>query len=255
MERRWSVWGLLLGLVVWGGWSQRQAQRLGRELEALRSAVSVPAPEASEEPAAPAIDPGIDRVAAELSALRGEVVALRNRLEERLHPEERRPVPVGGGAGAERGEVGAVGKSVPGYIRSGWVDRSGIPDAVLEGFRRQLGEVVIEGAHMKQSGGRLFYSMESKTAEGRHMELSLDQTGQVVRSRVEMDLAALPEALQGTVQQSLGDIPAPRVALVFEDGKTVYRVQAKAPDHAVEMVLSPEGQVLRSETMFRQKKP
>jgi hypothetical protein len=42
---------------------------------------------------------------------------------------------------------------------------------------------------------------------------------------------------------------------VFEDGKTVYRVQAKAPDHAVEMVLSPEGQVLRSETMFRQKKP
>jgi uncharacterized membrane protein YkoI len=194
-----------------------------------------------------------DRLAQEIAGLRAEMASLRRWVQEQSPAAEP-------GASPGRGQASSTAARekipiLPTHVRSGWVEASGIPPAVMDGFRRQLGDIPIEGAHVKQSEGRFYFSLESKTAEGRHMELSLDQTGQVVRSRVEMDLAALPEALQGTVQQSLGDIPAPRVALVFEDGKTVYRVQAKAPDHAVEMVLSPEGQVLRSETMFRQKKP
>lgn len=255
MDRRWIGRGLLAGLAVWGGWNQRQAQRLGHELEVLRSADAVLVDQGSMAHGAPVSDPGAERVAAELSALRGEVVALRKRVEERLRPEERGQASAGVGAGREREEVGLVAKSVPGYVRSGWVDRSGIPNAVLDGFRQQLGDVVIEGAHMKQSGGRLFYSMESKTPEGRGVEVSLDQSGAIVRLRRELELTALSEGIQATVMQAVGEVPIQRVAEVFEDGQIGYRVHAKAPNQSVELVLNREGQVLRSETTVRETKP
>ena len=248
-RQRW-VWGLVLGLVAWGAWNRREVRRLEQALESLQT---VAEPEAVAPVSAPVESGASDRLALEVAGLRSEMASLRRWVQEQFPAVE---------AGASTGRVqpssaGAREKApvLPAHVRNGWVDASGIPQAVLDGFRRQLGDTPIEGAHVKQSEGRFFFSLESKTAEGRHMELSLDQSGQVVRSHVEMDLAALPEALQGTVLQSLGDIPARRVAAVFEDGKTVYRVQAKASDHAVEMVLSPEGQVLRSETRFRDKKP
>ena len=145
--------------------------------------------------------------------------------------------------------------SIPDYIRNGWVDRSGIPEVVLEGFRLQLGDVAIEGAHIKQSDGKVFYSLESKTQEGRAMELALDEKGQVVMRRIDMELGGLTDGMQRTVQQAVGEIPIRRVAEVFEDGRTVYRVVAKAPNQAVELVLDSEGKVIRSETMVRETKP
>ena len=118
-----------------------------------------------------------------------------------------------------------------------------------------MGDVVIEGAHMKQSGGRLFYSMESKTPEGRGVEVSLDQSGAIVRLRRELELTALSEGIQATVMQAVGEVPIQRVAEVFEDGQIGYRVHAKAPNQSVELVLNREGQVLRSETTVRETKP
>ena len=255
MNRRSVAWGLVVVLATWGGWNQRQVLRLGREMEGLRTAAIELTPEEPATPASAGADPGTERIVSELSALRGEVAALRKRVEDRLQSQERGPGGSRGGAGPERREVGADGKSVPGYLRSGFVDRSGLPEAVLEGFRQQLGEVPIEGAHFKQSEGRLYYSMESKTADGQHVELSLDQNGTLVRRHRELEWGALPETLQGTVLQAVGDVPVRRVAEVFEDGQTAYRVQAKAPNQAVELVLNQAGQVIRSETTVREKKP
>lgn len=57
------------------------------------------------------------------------------------------------------------------------------------------------------------------------------------------------------LQQAVGEIPIRRIAEVFEDGRTVYRVQAKAPNQALELVLDSEGKVIRSETRVRETKP
>jgi len=40
-----------------------------------------------------------------------------------------------------------------------------------------------------------------------------------------------------------------------EDGQVAYRVHAKAANQAVELVLNPAGQVIRSETTVRETKP
>jgi uncharacterized membrane protein YkoI len=126
---------------------------------------------------------------------------------------------------------------------------------VLAGIAQQLGDVSIEGAHIKQSDGKVFYSLESKTQDGRGVELALDEKGQVVTRRVDIELGGLSDGMQRTVQQAVGEIPIRRVAEVYEDGRTVYRVVAKAPNQAVELVLDSEGKVIRSETMVRETKP
>jgi len=255
MDRRWLGWGAVAVLGAWGTWNQHRWQRQGVELEALRAMANAPAePDSPPVPPPPSGEAGLDRVAAELSALRGEVATLRRQVEQRW------PAGRGGPEVAVDGDrpgtgTGPAARPVPTYLRSGFMDRSGLPEAVLEGFRQQLGEVPIEGAHFKQSEGRMFYSMESKTPEGRHVELSLDQNGALVRMRREVELGALPETFQGTVLQAVGEAPLRRVAEVFEDGQTAYRVQAKAQDHAVELVLNQAGQVIRSETTVREKKP
>lgn len=255
MNRKWLGWGALAALVAWGGWSQHRLQRQGLELEALRAAASAPVEPVSPTVVAPSVgEAGLDRVATELSALRGEVATLRKQFEERWSSGRGGTI---ADVGSERQgiEAGKSMRSVPTFLRNGFMDRSGLPEAVLEGFRQHLGDVPFEGAHFKQSEGRLFYSLESKTPEGRNVELSLDQNGALVRMRRELELAALPEGMQGTVLQAVGEAPVRRVAEVFEDGQVAYRVQAKAQDHAVELVLNRDGQVIRSETTVREKKP
>ena len=86
-------------------------------------------------------------------------------------------------------------------------------------------------------------------------DLGLGEKGQVVTRRVDMELGGLSDGMQRTVQQAVGEIPIRRVAEVYEDGRTVYRVVAKAPNQAVELVLDSEGKVIRSETMVRETKP
>lgn len=250
MQRHRVAWLGVLGMALWAGWNQMEARRLRSRIRELQSEnaieVAVPAaPSGGETPAASSAE--------ELIAIRAEIASLRRLIEERFRAIE--------GASQAAARVASAqpanpnGPGIPGYIRNGWVDRSGIPAAVLEGFRLQLGDVPVEGAHMKQADGRVFYSMESKTQDGRGMELALDEKGQVVMRRVDMELGGLSDSMQQTVQQAVGEIPIRRVAEVYEDGRTIYRVQAKAPNQAVELVLNPAGQVIRSETTVRETKP
>lgn len=251
MNTHWTAWVGLVAIGFWGYGNWVEVRRLGREVAALK--VQSRELSLAAEAAVPAKPDGAGMSESELMALRGEIASLRRLIEERLK---------GGGVGTVSGVPSETLGSPPGsaarlpaYVRSGWVDRAGIPEAVLAGFRQQLGDVPIEGAHVKQGEGQVFYSMESKTADGRAVELALNQGGEVVRRNVEMELGGLPEGMQQRVLQTVGEVPVRRVSEVFEDGQTVYRVNAKAPNQAVEMVFSPDGRLLRTETMFREKRP
>jgi hypothetical protein len=250
MNAQWAAWAGLVAVGFWGYGNLVEARRLGCEVAELKAQGRSDA----GEPAAPSTSGGGGASSGEdLMAVRGEIASLRRLIEERLQGGAPGVAP-GGPSEAATASAGPAAK-LPAFVRSGWVDRAGIPEAVLVGFRQQLGEVPIEGAHVKQGDGQVFYSLESKTADGRAVELALNQGGEVVRRNVEMELGGLPEGMQQRVLQTVGEVPVRRVSEVFEDGQTVYRVNAKAPNQAVEMVFSPDGRLLRTETMFREKRP
>jgi hypothetical protein len=146
----------------------REQRALRREIAALRETVGAmsAAPTAPGEfpSAVPAADASL---AGERLALRGEVASLRR----------------------ERGLVGAVNRSAMGAAAAAslplpppaWarlVGADGLPPGVLGAFRSQLGGAPFEAAHIKQAEGRFFYSAEAKPADGRPLELVLDDEGE-----------------------------------------------------------------------------
>lgn len=161
---------------------------------------------------------------------------------------------------ANRAAVGATAaaanSSLPPQLRRGWLEAGGLPSGVLGAFRSQLGDAPFEGAHVKQSEGRFFYSTEAKLTDGRHLEQALDDAGQVVRRSLEQPFEALTPALQRALQTALGESPDPRrIHEVFEDGRTIFRLTSKNPDQAAIHVFSPDGQLLRSELIRREDLP
>ena len=246
----WTTWVCWIGVAVWGYANWVENRRLLQQVLEFRTAQSREDSEAQQPLAGAQVEfPS----STELTGIRVEIASLRRLIEERLESGSHENKAVSSIGSATLGMTSSV--PLPSYVRRGWVDRSGIPEAVLLGIRKQLGEVPVEGAHVKQGEGHIFYSLESKTSEGRSIELALNQDGQVVRRHAEIGMSGLPEGLQQTVQLAVGDIPVQRVAEVFEEGRTVYRVNAKAPQQAIEIVLSPDGQVLRTETTVRETRP
>lgn len=249
MNTHWAAWSGLVAVGCWGYGNWVEVRRLGREVAELK--VQSKEHSLAAEAGAPSKADVSGMSGSDLMAIRGEIASLRRLIEERLKGGVAGMVP---SVPLENPASGSEAR-LPAFVRSGWVDRAGIPVAVLAGFRQQLGDVSIEGAHVKQAEGQVFYSMESKTAEGRAVELALNQGGEVVRRSVEMELGGLPEGVQQRILKTFGEVPVQRVTEVFEDGRTVYRVNDKGPNQAVEMVFSPDGRLLRTETMFREKRP
>lgn len=233
-------------MVVAAGWLLREQRALRREITALRETVAAlsatTAASGESRPTAPATDASW---ANELLALRGEVAALR-----------RERGAAGSTTRAADAAQAAATAPLPSQLRRGWLEAEGLPPAVLGAFRAQLGEAPLEGAHVKQSEGRFFYSTEAKLTDGRHLELALDDEGQVVRRSLEQPLEALSPALQQAVQTALGDTSDPRrIHEVYEDGHTVFRLTVKNPQQAAIHVFNPDGQLLRSELIRRGDRP
>ncbi|MFM7099853.1 MAG: hypothetical protein ACKO3N_01620, partial [Verrucomicrobiota bacterium] len=145
--------------------------------------------------------------------------------------------------------------AVPAFVKKGWVEADGLPPAVLATLRQQLGEVPIEGAALRREDGQVFYSLDSRLADGRGMELTVNEQGQVVGRHLETTLDALDPTVRQQALGQVGAVTVRRVAEIFEDGQTRYRVVAKDPNQAVNVVLAPDGTVLRTEVERRARKP
>lgn len=244
----WLAW-MAIPVVLAAGlaWQRRAQRQVLAELASLREQVAQlsekPAPSAKAESSP---DPASAR---ELLALRGELAALRRELAASPRPAS------GTGPATAAPPPAASPAPVPAYLRKGWVEAEGLPAAVLATLRQQLGEVPIEGAHVKRDDGRLFFGLESKLADGRAIELTLDEQGQVLGRHLEIPLDALDPVVRQQAMSLVGEVPVRRVAEVYEDGQTRYRVIAKDPDGAVNVLLAPDGTVVRTEVERRTRKP
>lgn len=247
MNRSGLRWGVALGvLLAWAFWSQRQTNALHRELAELRRAVDSLAVAASGSGLAPAEAPEDDRLRAELLSLRAELAAVIRRLPDRPG------MPVSSGTVVTSPTIPV---SLPPSVRHAFVEAAGLPGPVADALRQQLGGAPFEGAQVKQSDGRSFYSVDTVLPDGRGIELVVDGTGQVLTRSLETRIESLPPSMQEQIAAEVGDTPVRRIAEVFEDGRTIYRVHAKGQERAVQLMFSPEGDLIQAEVTRREAKP
>ncbi len=240
-------WLVLVGILVSGfAWNQLQLNGLRQELVAVRLEL---AGKASTPPAVVPVAPeGAASLKPELLALRSEIAALSRRLDGATRD---RTVNAGPAATPPAAE-GSI-RETPG--RPGFVEWSRLPAAVTEALRQQLGDTPIEGARMKSAGDRAFFNVDTRLSDGRGIELVVDGQGQVLTRVLETPLEALSPRIQEQVAGEVGDVPVRRVAEVYEDGRTVYRVNAKGQEQAVQLTFSTDGDLLQAEVTRREAKP
>lgn len=259
-----SIWvaGLAsLGLLL--AWTRYQNRALQHDFATLRDEVRNLAA-ASAAPGTSAVAPGAGVSSAgqtELNdaivAIRGEIAALRRELAQRGGPAAASRQAASGPATAnpEAGPVPVTRQTLPPGFRSGFIGPEGLPSPVLATFQQQLGNLPIKGAHVKQTEEGLFFSTEARLADGRTMELAVDEAGNVRHRHLEMSFDALDPALQQVAAATLGELPIRRVAEVFENGQVRYRVQAKSPAGAHSLLLAPDGTLIQSQIERPQPKP
>lgn len=240
-------WWVALGVVLaWALWQQRQTNAVHRELAALRQSVETLAT-ASPGPRAASAEGSVDdRLRGELLSLRAELASLARRLPERPGPPAASgtvPMPV------------AAPASLPPSVRHAFVEASGLPGPVADALRQQLGGTPFEGAHVKQSEGRSFYSVDTVLPDGRGIELVVDGAGQILSRSLETPMDSLAPSIREQIAAEVGETPVRRIAEVFEDGRTVYRVHAKGQERAVRLMFSPDGDLIQSEVTQREDKP
>ncbi len=238
--------GLAIALIL-AAWNHRQVTRLRADLAGLREASRDDA--ATGTTAAPASPAGPGQgTDPELVALRGEVAALHREIRALAEDAARRPDVA---AAAANTPV----RTLPPHLRHGWIEAAGLPDPVLATLRQQLGDLPIEGAHVKQSEGRLFYAIETRLPDGRGIELAMDDSGQIRHRHLETPFGALDPALQQAAAGQVGDTPIRAAAEIYEDGQTRYRVTAKSPEQGIQVILAPDGTVLRTEISRPEREP
>ncbi len=243
---RISLAALFVASAGGGAWLCGEVGALRNEIRALQAEVAIlkSAP-AAPAPRAESVVVRSGTVSDELLALRGQVASLRREWEERKAGS---PSP-GAGRGSEN-------VPLPPHVPRGFVESAGLPAAVLEGFRQQLGDLPLAGAHVKQSEGRFFFATEAKLADGRHIELALDGDGNVVRRALEFPVDELAPAVQQAVRSGFLDATDPvRVIELFEDGRTLYRATLKNPDRAIIRDFSADGRLLRLQEFRPQEQP
>lgn len=260
-----AIW--FAGLASFGlllAWTHHQNRALRSDIAALRdelrnlAATSAAPGTSAVAPASSDSGPGRTELNDAIVAIRGEMAALRRELAQRGSPANASPQTASGrGAGhnPEGSPAPVTRQTLPPGFRNGFIGPEGLPSPVMATFQQQLGNLPIKGAHVKQTEEGLFFSTEARLADGRAMELAVDEAGNVRHRHLEMSFDALDPALQQVAAATLGDLPIRRVAEVFENGQVRYRVQAKSPAGAHSLLLAPDGTLIQSQIERPQPKP
>jgi hypothetical protein len=198
-----------------------------------------------EAPVAPPLARAVPDTAAwqgELAALRSEVAQLRRLLAELPRPAAAL------GASAEGGvEL----QPLPPFVRAAVVDASGIEPAALAVIQQQLGAAPFDQAQVKLREGQAVYSVETRLADGRGIELAVSADGRVLARDVEISPDSLDPVMMETIITQLQGVPLRAVREVYEDGRTLYVVKAKDPSQAISLRLTPDGAVVQMEVERR----
>jgi uncharacterized membrane protein YkoI len=128
--------------------------------------------------------------------------------------------------------------------KTGAVDLTVLPSAVLNAFKTAYPNAVITGASKEVENGVTQYEVES--VDGKlNRDLIYSADGKVV----EMEITTAPENLPAPVKQTLAkEYPGAKVLkaeILTKDGTTSYELSIQVKDKKMGVTIDPQGKIIK----------
>jgi hypothetical protein len=153
--------------------------------------------------------------------------------------------------------VGTAAQAAPatGAAQTGEVKMtlSEVPAPVREGIKKELGGDASGETRVKRrlgKDGAPEYHVDRQASDTKiHYDFS--EAGALVRRRDELSGAAVPKVIADVVSRELGVLPVREIARLAQGSTVSYEVEAGTDDHEVDLLMTPEGGLLRRNEKWR----
>lgn len=121
-----------------------------------------------------------------------------------------------------------------------------VPPHVLETAEAIAPGLTIDAVYVEVEGGRRVYEFVGTDAQGRRIEVDVDETGALEEIEMEQSADDLPAAVARAVSATEPGLAITRVETsVRPDGTFTYEIEGERPDGArIAMTLAEDGAVL-----------
>lgn len=127
------------------------------------------------------------------------------------------------------------------------ISRSDLPAAVEKTVLAQSQGATIRGFNKEKENGKMYYETEL-TVNGHSKDILIDPAGSVVEIEEQVDLAALPPAVQTGLQAKAGRGKLGKVESITKHGKLVaYEAKVVTRGKRSEIQVGPDGKALDHE--------
>ena len=122
-----------------------------------------------------------------------------------------------------------------------------VPKAVLDAVKAKFEGADLKGASTEKDGDKLVYEI-SLVHKGHKIDASLTADGKFVSVEKEIKAADLPAAVAAAIKDKYPKAKIKLAEEVSEGGKVKFEVLLQTgPMSAVEVVLSPDGKIIKEE--------
>ncbi len=127
------------------------------------------------------------------------------------------------------------------------IDVDDLPKAVLKAAKKAYPEAKIVGASKETEEGETIYEVEMKL-DGKSIDLEIDDEGEIESVEKEIEVGDLPKAV---IKAAAKKFPKGKIEKVEEvtdeDDVVVYELAIAAKGETIEVVMSPNGKILKGE--------
>lgn len=122
-----------------------------------------------------------------------------------------------------------------------------VPEAARAVIESHTAGAEICRIKQKQKDGRTIYKVKYKKG-GREHELKVSAAGDLLELEEAVTLDELPAAVRATVEKETAGAEIEELEKGTEGGKTFYEVEFKKDGETPEVIIDPDGSVLKRET-------
>lgn len=127
------------------------------------------------------------------------------------------------------------------------IDVKDLPSAVLAAFQKAYPNAEIKGASKEDEDGRIVYEIESVDGKQKR-DILYSEEGKVLEVEEQIAFKMLPDAIKKTIKDKYPEAEIEKAEKITKNGTINYEVLVETDDETLEIVLDPQGKIVKSES-------